>query len=738
MKRFVVFISLFALLTLSVAWLANAAAVSVKNSKHNLQYKAVPESGTGTIKASVDKDMGGTSEICVFCHTPHSGNTQAPLWNKSASVGSYSTYTSDVLAGLGYWPAEDPKNGVPHAKTRICLSCHDGTIALGSLVNLPHGVSMQIPMEGTTGGDVQYGMPRAAAGYIGVELKDDHPVAIKHDNGKDSELKAAISAGSNVNLYYEDGVIARKTKNGLEPGAGYVECTSCHDPHDNQYGKFLVETNQMSALCLECHDKTKFPNSIHNTSSVGYSPLTGGTPPYDYLGNGVSGTVGDVKCMNCHFPHKSSGSGTPGNFSANANAEFGKYLLSFQEEKSCYNSPDRWGQTTTPCHGNNAQAATNIADLVAPAKPSRHNVELNNTSSLHKATEAQAAGWLDPTNTNWHVECADCHNPHTAGNTSHTTRPPVPVTGAVQPPVLTNASSLYGTGGVQVTVAPAWPNGQGTYNYLEPIGVVDYSKLATGVSYEYQICLKCHSEYAWRNSTAPNSPSFSPPAAMTDQAREFMNTGVGNSFHPVAAVTGRNVGTLVTAPVNWQANRGNQTMYCSDCHNNSAAPPQGPHGSSQNFILFGTYDDVLGTAGGAQQNAGDMCMTCHDPATYVTASLTGPVGTGFLTTGGLNLHASHAYRAIPANPRPNGSGVTTPISYKCVDCHVRVPHGWGVAGRRAMVIVNNEGATYGAQYEAGGAGAGLISAPFNQPGTPGTYGVGMGANCTTAANCHHL
>jgi predicted CXXCH cytochrome family protein len=714
MKRFVVFISLFALLTLSAAWLANAAAVSVKNSKHNLQYKAVPESGTGTIKASVDKDLGGTSEICVFCHTPHSGNTAAPLWNKTPSVGSYSTYTSDVLAGLGYWPAEDPKNGVPHAKTRICLSCHDGTIALGSLVNMPYGAATQIPMEGTAGADVQYGMPRTAAGYIGVELKDDHPVAIKHDNGKDSELKAAISAGSNVNLYYEDGVLARKTKNGLDPGAGYVECTSCHDPHDNQYGKFLVETNQMSALCLECHDKTKFPNSIHNTSSVGYSPLTGGTPPYDYLGNGVSGTVGDVKCMNCHFPHKSAGSGTPGNFSANTNAGFGKYLLSFQEEKSCYNSPDRWGQTTTPCHGNNAQAATNIADLVAPAKPSRHNVEMNITSSLHKATEAQATGWLDPTNTNWHVECADCHNPHTAGNTSHTTRPPVPIVGPV-PPALTNTSSLYGTGGVQVTVAPAWPNGQGTYNYLEPIGVVDYSKLATGVSYEYQICLKCHSEYAWRNSTAPNSPSFSPPAAMTDQAREFMNTGVGNSFHPVAAVTGRNVGTLVTAPVNWQANRGNQTMYCSDCHNNNAAPPQGPHGSGNDFILVVPFADTPSIAnGGIEQPVNDLCFVCHDITTYRTASSTATGGTGFsMQTTNYNLHARHAYLV-------SNTLVPSPWGYKCVDCHTRIPHGWN---RPAMVVTTADPTPYNSGAR--------ISPPFVQ--NQNNY---VKTSCTTVAGCH--
>jgi len=34
-----------------------------------------------------------------------------------------------------------------------------------------------------------------------------------------------------------------------------VECSSCHDPHDNTYGSFLVEDNSGSALCLRCHVK---------------------------------------------------------------------------------------------------------------------------------------------------------------------------------------------------------------------------------------------------------------------------------------------------------------------------------------------------------------------------------------------------------------------------------------------------------------------------------------------------
>jgi predicted CXXCH cytochrome family protein len=692
------------------------------NSKHNLSYN-LSTSGTGSIK-SVDTAVGGTSEVCVFCHTPHGGNTAVPLWNRSASVQSYVTYTSDVLAGLAYLGAENPNT---HIKTKICLSCHDGTIALGSLVNLPYGVSSQIPMQGTTGAVVQYGMPNTAAGYIGLNLSDDHPVAIQHDNVVDTELVNGASVGAAVRLYTAAG-------NKVNANNNYVECTSCHEPHDNQYGKFLVETNQMSALCLKCHNKTKFPNSIHDTSSVGYSPLTGGTPAY--LGNGVTGTVGDVKCMNCHFPHKA---GVTTAAPTTPNPTSGKYLLSFQEEASCFNTGnDRWNTpgSNTTCHGSGAGAVAKNIETTENNNPNRRHYTGDVTRvGKHKATEGQAQGWMGTGNPNWHVECADCHNPHTAGNTSHTTRPPVPVTGVPQPPALTNVSSLYGTGGVAVTPtgAPAWPNGLGAYNSLEPIGVVDKLKSATGAYYEYQICLKCHSDFAWGSNTAPDSPSFSPAAAMTNQAREFSTAAFGSAnqaYHPVMGVGINTQGTL-NAP--WAANKNQQTMYCSDCHNNNdpgATPPQGPHGSGNQFILAYPFDDTQ-TAKGTYQAGGDLCFICHDQTTYLTGA--GAV-TGFRTTLNTNLHTRH-YTA--------STNALSNFGYKCVNCHIRVPHGWNA--RRAMVIIAGDAPASVYQLATGPSitGFGVSGWPAAAGVWPaaGNYQDGLGnknANCLTVAGCHQF
>ena len=136
----------------------------------------------------------GTTEICIFCHTPHSGNTEAPLWNRASSARDYQTYTSDVLAGLGGAAAigrqRTRRTGFLIPRRRICLSCHDGTIALGSVVNMPDDIPTSYPsilMSGSSN------ILSSASGYIGLDLRDDHPVAIRHDSGRDTELVPGAS-----------------------------------------------------------------------------------------------------------------------------------------------------------------------------------------------------------------------------------------------------------------------------------------------------------------------------------------------------------------------------------------------------------------------------------------------------------------------------------------------------------------------------------------------------------------
>ena len=101
-----------------------AAHAGIKDTKHNLGAS----NGTNT-----NYMTSGTDEICVFCHTPHASNTavKAPLWNKPVAAGSsYTTYNTSTSATID---GSVDMSGVSLA----CLSCHDGTQAMDTMINKP-------------------------------------------------------------------------------------------------------------------------------------------------------------------------------------------------------------------------------------------------------------------------------------------------------------------------------------------------------------------------------------------------------------------------------------------------------------------------------------------------------------------------------------------------------------------------------------------------------------------------
>jgi hypothetical protein len=92
----------------------------ILNTPHNLSA-----SGPGTVTANSE------SQVCVFCHTPHGATNSpgAPLWNRALSAETYTTYSSssldaETIAGQLAQPA---------GSSKLCLSCHDGTLAISSV-----------------------------------------------------------------------------------------------------------------------------------------------------------------------------------------------------------------------------------------------------------------------------------------------------------------------------------------------------------------------------------------------------------------------------------------------------------------------------------------------------------------------------------------------------------------------------------------------------------------------------
>ena len=82
-----------------------------------------------------DSDTGpGTSEVCIFCHTPHGANPnvteQAPIWNRNIPIDTtFDVYKAPNFEGAGVFP------GRPKGVSLACLSCHDGTIAIDAIIN---------------------------------------------------------------------------------------------------------------------------------------------------------------------------------------------------------------------------------------------------------------------------------------------------------------------------------------------------------------------------------------------------------------------------------------------------------------------------------------------------------------------------------------------------------------------------------------------------------------------------
>ncbi|MBI1749333.1 MAG: hypothetical protein HY234_06385 [Acidobacteria bacterium] len=347
--RFVAFLlgaCLLALVFLGTPLRADKA--NVISSVHNLSA-----SGPGSVTSQ-------QPQVCIFCHTPHSSLVaEKPLWNHQLSIQSYSLYASSTLNASLLQPGQISKQ---------CLSCHDGTVALGQTV--ANGL---IPTQGT---------PRPSA-VLGTDLRNDHPITFALvDDGQlvPSLLQSPPSTGDPAVLLQNN----------------WIECVTCHDPHvpdrDPVVHKFLTRSNANGSICLACHDPSRpQPNRLNGWSQGAHRNSTNATPVGP--GFGAYGTVAANACLNCHLPH-----GAPTGASAR--------LLRGTEEAAC-----------SGCHSGGSLSPA-LRNLFAEFnKIYAHPVAT--LSGLHDAAENAA-----PLSANRHAECADCHNSHAASNTGGTTIPP--------------------------------------------------------------------------------------------------------------------------------------------------------------------------------------------------------------------------------------------------------------------------------------------------------------------------
>ena len=179
-----------------------------------------------------------SGQICITCHAPHNAaqKTTGPLWNHAVSTASFTMYDN---TSTGANKTTGTQNSTPpttlSAASKVCMSCHDGTVGLGSF--------------GSTTNATNY---LTGQSLLGTALDDDHPIGITYD----ANLISADGGLRALSYSVTFGNSSTGTIGGHMLYNGKVECASCHDVH-NKHGQtsLLVKSNAASALCLTCHIK---------------------------------------------------------------------------------------------------------------------------------------------------------------------------------------------------------------------------------------------------------------------------------------------------------------------------------------------------------------------------------------------------------------------------------------------------------------------------------------------------
>lgn len=640
--------------------------------------RSLESSTSGGVVITAGADV---RKLCFCCHS--TSDTTPRVWDATASA--YVTCTPDMMFyGLrrdgtllpsqtkpaGYSLNQNylrlkPIGGNHHgmSSTKSCYDCHGGSYVATGTANV------HAPTMGVSNGRMAcYG---CHAEYQPME-----------DN-----IGSVTGGASRLSYYHHvlgsstyDGDYAPATSTAYPTSATDVYCVSCHTDHDlfnsNKGANLRTTIGAASAtatntdfiapgtagapgICVSCHSVQRTKQNADQKVSV-TTPTTY-TVSVDATGYAASAHTYSVvstfgtspfraDCAKCHndtmtksYQDASGPLGTLATFGVHLSSEarilaaLGGTIADPYEEGFCYKCHSRvvdgQGATWTASYqfdryGRASMSATSVAVYQQMQRTYGHKVQ--NYSGKHKASPSDETTGYIGQSTSKHIECADCHNPHGAKKGARTVGG---TTGNVAGPAL----------------AGAWGyalNWSGLSLWTTPTAA-RYS-LVTSVTYEYQVCFKCHTT---GTNAALSSWGGAGADAWTDVALEF--NPANRSYHPVLAVTTGNsaysTGGWMKSP--W-TNVGAQTMTCSDCHGDFSAAAAGPHGSSIRRILKGYWPlNASGTAYTLNNADNDLlCRRCHN----VQASTVGPT---------VHIRGNSAHRSTP-----------------CYRCHIVIPHGGGLQG----------------------------------------------------------
>lgn len=202
---------------------------------------AAPGMALGVPMAGGLHDLSSTSsgpnksdtqtQLCVFCHVPHNSQpaVSRPLWSHTMTTQNLTWAPAATVRGT---TLPTSITGAALAGSRACMSCHDGTVALGDLLNGTGGT--------VTGPNVTAGKLTGGPNFLNPSaMESNHPLGVTQPPAIPGFTGFKVVPASSAINY---------------DASGYVQCGSCHNPHDNTYSPFLKADNTGSAICVTCHD----------------------------------------------------------------------------------------------------------------------------------------------------------------------------------------------------------------------------------------------------------------------------------------------------------------------------------------------------------------------------------------------------------------------------------------------------------------------------------------------------
>lgn len=220
------------------------AAKGLKKTRHNLSNW-----GLYDVKATTE------TQVCIFCHTPHNANsTEAPLWNHQDTTTTPPKFT--MASSYYVKPGAPGVDLVPTGISKKCLSCHDGTIAIGALArqDITMAASGRLNGDGT--------LKSTAPGFIGTDLRSGHVISFNYDDLFQATYSSATKLKSKASMTADE----RKS---MFDRQGRMQCHSCHDPHtdwcddpnktvgnDPLWRKTCDGAKGNASVCMVCHRTT--------------------------------------------------------------------------------------------------------------------------------------------------------------------------------------------------------------------------------------------------------------------------------------------------------------------------------------------------------------------------------------------------------------------------------------------------------------------------------------------------